>query len=46
MGQNQTLDNRKCHQINHFEAILQEIGQIWPKFCYLIEKMLELGQNG
>ena len=39
VGQNQTLDNRKYHQKNPtFEAILYEIGQIWPKFCDLLQK--------
>ena len=56
-GQNHTLGYEKWVKIKPltignitklttFEAILHEIGQIWPKFCHLIEKMLELGQNG
>ena len=51
MGQNQTLNNRKCHQINHFWinhfwSILHGIGQICHKSCQLLEKKkVELGQN-
>ena len=34
-GSKSTLDNGKCHQINHVEAILHKIGQIWPESCHL-----------
>ena len=40
--QNQTLDNRK---LTTFEAILHEIGQIWPISGASKKKLVELGQN-
>ena len=39
VGQNYTLDNRKCHQINYFKAVLYEIVQMWSKWCFGLTKM-------
>ena len=40
MGQNQTLNNRIYHQINHFEAILHEIFKFGPVFVICFEKIV------
>ena len=47
MGQNQTLTVGNVTNLTTFEALLHEIGQIWPKSCHLLrKKMVEFGQNG
>ena len=43
MGQNETIENET---LTTFVAILHEIGQIRPKSCHSLKKMMELGQNG
>ena len=47
MGQNKTLDSRKCHQINHFWS---NFARNWSNLAQILsfayEKMVELGNNG
>ena len=46
MGQNQTLDNGKYHQINHFfKRFCMNLVKLGQNLVICFEKMMELGQN-